>query len=198
MMNKRLLVVFSIIIVCSFLPIQPAAAATELPTGLQKLSCPQKISRIKYRAVLLGEYKKTEQKRYSVFHKRWQARIVSAGQWVPKDAEKTRDSLYTADKLHASISKEIESQIAESQKLTDIKLDCTPAHHAEIIQQLNSIQGLRDGKVVGGNARINQLQKIESKYQDEDFHKQAFAMLDRLHAEKAKHPKPSHAKLKVI
>ncbi len=88
-------------------------------------TCDQKIAKLNYRSSLLEIYKKSENGKHAALHKVWATRISYAGQWVPKDAEKARESLYKYDALHAVTEKEINKQIQDYKYLQKSPLDCS-------------------------------------------------------------------------
>jgi hypothetical protein len=160
-------------------------------------SCKQQAALLNYRSQLLQVYKKSEDKKYQALHQRWAARISYAGQWVPKDAEKTRDSLYGYVSLHAVTAKEVDKQIKAFRYLEKAPLDCTAAKKAALAKALDAAKGLQGKQVVGGNALISQDKQQETTYLKKDFKKSSDSLIKKLHQEKAKHPQPEFPKLSV-
>ncbi len=194
------LVLFLVAACLVFVPTSAAiAASSDKPqsTASELHSCKQKISKLNYRSALLGIYKKSENKKHQALHKKWAPRISYAGQWVPKYAENTRDSLYEYDELHAISEKEINKQIQDYKYLSKTPLVCTKNNLSTVTKKLEELQGIKNKKVVGGQALISQNKKKETEFLKKDFKKSSDKMVKKLHKEKSKHPKPQHPRLDV-
>lgn len=144
------------------------------------LTCDQQVGLVKYRSRLLVVYKQSQDSKYTAFRQQWVTRISYAGQWVPKDAANTRQSLYKYDALHAATDQELNKQIKSYKYLEKASLDCSSGK-----------------KVVGGNALINQAKQKETNFLKKDFKKSGDKLISKLHKQKAKQPKPTHPMLAV-
>lgn len=188
----KLLSIGCVLAVVIALQLATAEAATA-----KKSTCEEKIALINYRSDLLAVYKKTEDKQYQAFYKKWSNRISYAAQWVPKDAEKARAVLYEYDALHAATNKELDKQIRIYRFLGTQPLSCTNIKPVELSKRLEEVNGLKDKKVVGGNALISQHKQQETEFLKKDYRKASEKMIHKLHKAKSKHPKPEHPKLRI-
>lgn len=171
------------------LPVAQAAEAGKKPAPV---TCSQQVALVKYRSDLLTVYKQSDHAKYKTFRQQWANRIVYASQWVPEDARKTRESLYKYDALHARNLKEIDAQIRAAAGLKKAALGCSGAQKAVLRQKLVDIKGVKDGRVVGGNALISQNKREETKFQNNEFKKSRETLIRKLHAAKVAHPTPQH------
>ena len=174
-----------------------AASPSKASSKKTKTTCQEQIALVNYRADLLVAYKKSENIKYQTLRNKWATRISYAAQWVPKDAEKTRKSLYEYDDLHAATNKELSKQINSYRFLQNRPLDCSNARKAELARRVEDIKGLKGKKVVSGNALINQYKKKETKFLKNNFKKTSEKMVNKLHKVKTKDPAPKHPKLRV-
>ncbi|MDB5170316.1 MAG: hypothetical protein JWO35_10 [Candidatus Saccharibacteria bacterium] len=174
-----------------------AVFAPSLVSAASSETCEQKVAKLNYRSELLEIYQKSENDKYTAVHKKWATRISYAGQWIPKDAEKTRESLYEYDALHAATDKEVNKQIGDYRYLEKSPLNCSKSKVATLTKKLDEVKGLKNNKVVGGNALIGQHKKAESEFLKKDFKKSSDGLIQKLHKEKSKHPKPQHPKTDV-
>lgn len=193
-MSSRHWLPISLLLIAAVTVQSTAVYAAGRPTAK---TCEEQIAAVNYRADLLIAYKKSENQKYQAVRKKWVNRIAYAAQWVPKDAAKTRDSLYKYDAFHAATITEVSTQIKLYRTLEKRPLTCSSAMKGERARRLAAVKGLEGKKVVGGNALINQLQRKETKFLTKDFKKTSDKLVHKLHKEKRKHPKPEHAKLYV-
>lgn len=160
-------------------------------------TCKQKVAKLNYRSALLEVYKKSENGKHEALHKKWATRISYAGQWVPKDAEKARESLYKYDALHAITEKEIDKQIQDYSYLKNSPLDCSKTDAKVLVAKFEDVRGIKDKKVVGGQSLIAQDKTNETVFLKKDFKKSTDSLINKLHKEKSKHPKPQHPKVEA-
>lgn len=184
----------SLLVCLAAMPVATAASKTETKT----YNCEQKAALVNYRSSLLSSYKKSEQQQYVSLRDKWTKRIAYASQWVPKDAEKTLQSLRQYDKLHSDSINEINEQIGAYKSLEKRPMTCTKANQSALEARIKDIEGLDGKKVVGGNAILSQNKKKEADYFNKHFKKDSQAMIRSLHTTKQKNPQPSHKPVKVV
>lgn len=189
---KRLLILAGFTLSFMVAAVSPSAAA-----ATSDAVCEQKIATINYRSELLEVYRKESDAKYQTTHKKWANYISYAGQWVPKDAEKTRASLYAYDTLHAKTNQEVDKQIAANRYLEKQPLTCAAGMRSLVDTKLNEIAGLKGKKAVSGNALIAHNNAEETAYFQKDFKNSTNRLIARLHKAKLKHQQPSHPQTTV-
>lgn len=155
------------------------------------ISCDQKVGVVNFRSKILGAYKSSEDSQYKRERKKLASRIAYAGQWVPKDAEKAREKLYKYDELHKSLNTELDKQIKNYQYLETDPLDCSDAKKDLLSKKLDEINGVKDKKIVGGQALIRQKKNEQQAYVRGDLKSANDNLVKKMHKAKSKHPKPS-------
>lgn len=190
MISKRTITIaaaLAIIFVSSMPPITGfAASKTKTPT------CQQQVQQVNYRSSILAAYKQTQDKRFNSIHNQWATRIGYAAQWVPGDAQKTRDTLYKYDATHEKLDKDLSAQITAYKSLQTHPLTCSKADQAKLKVRMKDIQGKKSG-----NALLKKDKTAETKFANGEFKQSKTTLLQKLHQARVKHPQPSHPKLAV-
>ncbi len=160
-------------------------------------TCEKKVTLLNNRSKLLAKYKQSEEKKYQLQRKKWAKRIGYSGQWVKKEAENTRSKLYEYDKLNNDLKSELDKQIETYKYLETNPLDCSDAKQNELKKKLAEVSGIKDKKIVGGQAKIEQLKNQKVKYSNGEFNKSTDKLIEKLHSEKKKHPAPKDKPIEV-
>ncbi len=160
--------------------------------------CENQATILNGRTSLLQAYKAKEDTKYKLERNKWAVRISYGAQWVPKDAEKARDSLYKYDDLHRELNKELDKQINDYKYLLDSPLDCTTEpNKLAVAQKVNELTGMVEGKAESGQALLEKLKYAEVKHANGDFKKTSENLVKSMHKAKKKSPKPSNQKLEL-
>ena len=184
------------VVVALIAGVSVVASRTDNGPQPRRVSCRQQVKLINYRSKLLEKYKESQQNDYTAYRTKWAERISYAGQWIPQQAQEARTELYRYDKLHADTTKEIDRQIKAYRYLEEKPLDCSAAKRAELVKKMDEVQGIKDGKAVGGNALIKQYEDKEKEFLDQ-LRETNGSLVSSLHKAKEKQPEPKHAKTPV-
>lgn len=168
------------------------------PIVVDDASCKQRVTLLNFRARLLENYKRTEQDRYDKDIKKFAQRISYAGQWRKDAAQKVRESYNEVQKQFATFTAEIDRQIADYQPLEESQITCSPEDRDKLIQELTKVRGLDDsGKVVGGQALIEQKKREYARYRSEKFEPALLDLMKNVQKAKKKQPIPKDPLLEL-
>lgn len=174
-----------------------AVSQGKAEAALSKTQCEKQLRTVNYRSAALAVYQASENKKYQAVRSKWSERVSYAGLWVPKDAEKARESIYRYDVLRTKTNRELNKQVERYKSLQNKPLDCSVANLANVEKHLAEIKGNANKKQPKGSALIGQLKQTETNYAKGDFKKDMEKVVKKMHDRKKKQPKPEFEKLYI-